>query len=69
MAKKTKKQIEIDNKIDAAFNLSCSGIQIDILDIIKVFDVGRQALASGKATDVESLKPIIREFVETIRRN
>ena len=54
----------IDALIDRAYTETCAGIQIDIMDIGKVFDAGRKALAEGR-----DLKVAVREFVETIRHN
>jgi hypothetical protein len=64
----TKKQKNaIDNKIEQVYYASCRGVQIDIMDIEKVFAVGYKALAEG--ADDETLKAKIVAFVETIRFN
>lgn len=57
----------IDKRIDTIYNTNCSGIQISIMDIGKVFEVGRMAAATG-AND-EQLTKVITEFVNTIRLN
>ena len=53
-----------DELVEAAYYRTCSGIQINIMDISKVFAVGRQALERG-----EDLDSSIRAYVETIRQN
>jgi hypothetical protein len=64
----TKKQKNaLDKKIEQIYYASCRGVQINIMDIEKVFDVGYKALAEG-AND-ETLKAKIVAFVETIRFN
>jgi len=57
-----REQKRIDALIDNAYTETCAGIQIDIMDICKVFAEGRKALAEGR-----DLKTAIRAFVETIR--
>lgn len=62
---KTPKQI--DTLIDTIFTVQCNGIQINIMDITKVFKVGHAAWAvAGNPTDVD--KAIV-DFVQTIRKN
>jgi hypothetical protein len=48
--------------IDKVYNENCANIQINVMDIGKIFKVGHAALAAGK-----DLKTAIVEFVETIR--
>lgn len=70
MARQTKAQKAeklIDHRIERAYYKTCSGVQIDIMDIGKVFDEGRKALAmSNSEADLERA---IVEFVATIRKN
>ena len=63
--KLTKKQI--DRKVEQAYYATCSGIQINILDIPRVFAVGRECIRDG--VDDETLRATIRRFVESIRKN
>lgn len=56
-----------DRRIEAAFREHCSGVQIPVLKIGQVFEVGRRVLAR-EATD-ELLGRKIAAFVETIREN
>ena len=57
-----------DKRIDAAYRTTCSGIQIDIMDIGKVFEHGRRLITMDHVND-EQLRFGIREYVETIRQN
>lgn len=65
MSKKRNKQIE--RRIEVAYGKSCSGIQIDILDIPKVFAVGERLIESG--ADDDELAKRLRDFVDLIRFN
>jgi hypothetical protein len=50
--------------INKTYTENCCGIQIDIMDISKVFAAGHAALKEGR-----DLKTAIVAFVETIRKN
>lgn len=65
--RQSKAEKQIDRRINAAYYATCTGIQIDIMDIGKVFDRGRELIAGG--ADDNALADGIRAFVETIRRN
>lgn len=56
-----------DKRISAAYYSGCDRVQINMMDIPKVFNVGHQLIAGG-ADDV-ALKAGIMAFVETIRKN
>lgn len=64
--KQSKLDRQMDDQIKKAYAQSCSNISIDIMDIGRVFEIGRQALKNG-ATN-EELAIVLREFVETIRK-
>ncbi len=53
-----------DKQIEQVYYANCSGIQINMMDIPRVFDVGRRAIASGV-----DLKQAIVAFVDSIRKN
>ena len=57
----------MDKKVEQAYYKTCSGIQINILDISKVFAHGRKLIADG--ADDDALESGVRAFVETIRKN
>lgn len=56
-----------DKRIDALYRARCSGIQIDMMDISKIFDHGYKVIATG--ADDQALGDAIAAFVETIRKN
>lgn len=67
MAKQSKADKAIDDQINKAYLMSCEGVQVSMMDIPKVFDVGRKSIAEGKS--FTQLKEDIRAFVDTIRKN
>jgi hypothetical protein len=62
--KKSKQDKLIDNEIDLIYRQNCSNIQVSIMDIGKIFEVGRKAKLEGR-----DMKQAIVDFVETIRKN
>lgn len=62
--RQTKVDKQIDARIAAIYTRNCSGIQINILDISKIYRVGREAILSGQDPE-----PAIVAFVQTIRQN
>jgi hypothetical protein len=60
-------QEAIDRRVERAFYTSCSGIQLDIMDIQKVFQIGRNAVLDQ--LDDAELANVIRRYVDTIRKN
>jgi hypothetical protein len=57
-----------DNRIERAYQSSCAGVQINIMDIDKVFQHGQRQIDMHGLDDAELAKSI-REYVETIRQN
>jgi len=67
MTKRTAAEKKADKRIEAAYRRRCSGIEIDIMDIGRVFKAGHAAIAAG--ADEPGLEHAVRAFVETIRKN
>ena len=57
-----------ENRIERAYYSSCAGIQINVMDIRKVFEHGQRQI-DMHGLDDEALAKSIREYVETIRQN
>lgn len=57
-----------DQRIERAYYATCRGIQVDIMDISKIFDHGRKLIEESNVDDA-ALARGIREYVETIRKN
>jgi hypothetical protein len=64
--RKTKAQKAADTRIDRAYNATCKGMQISVLDIPKVFTFGHQRIAAGD--NDEQLGTAIRAYVEQIAK-
>ena len=56
-----------DRRVDKAYRATCAGIAVNILDIGKIFELGRLKVAQGE-TNAE-LAASIRAYVETIRQD
>lgn len=67
MARQSKADKAIENSINKAYIMSCENIQVNMMDIPKIFAIGRKSIAEGKSFG--QLKEDIRAFVETIRVN
>jgi hypothetical protein len=66
-ARAKKRELEkLNARIERVYGPACSGIPIDIMDIPKVFDVGRKAIAEGADNIV--LAAVLRAFVQSIRK-
>ena len=65
--RKSKEEKNTDARVERLYGASCSGVQIPMMSIGKVFQVGRTAIAQG-GTD-EAVTAAIVAFVETIRCN
>ncbi len=62
-----KKEAKADKIVEKAYYATCTGIQIDIMDIGKVFAFGRTKIEAGE--DFPALCASVRAYVETIRKN
>lgn len=61
-----KEQAAIDRRIDVAYRNKCCGIAIDLMDIPKIFKVGRELIAAG--ADDAALAEGIHTFVKSISK-
>lgn len=62
-------QKKIDKRIERLYYARCSGIQIGIMDIGKVFKAGYDAIAANENITDVALGDTIAAYVETIRHN
>jgi cystathionine beta-lyase/cystathionine gamma-synthase len=67
MKKQSKADKLIDKQIDLAYRETCSNIEVNIMDIPRIFEECRKAILAGSTND--ELKIVVREFVESIRKN
>ena len=66
ISKKAQEKINKD-RVVKAFNATCNGIQVNVMDLSRISNVGEKAIMEG--VDDVVLGQRIREFVETIRGN
>jgi hypothetical protein len=64
-----RKEPKNDQRIERAYYARCGGIQIDIMDIGKVFKVGQGFLTTYPNATDDQLADRIAAYVETIRKN
>lgn len=62
-------QKKADDRINTIYCKRCSGVQIGVMDIGKVFAAGRKAIEENPDITDEALGDKVAEFVETIRLN
>jgi hypothetical protein len=67
MARATKEEKALDVRIERLYSQSCSGVQIPMMAIPKVFNAGRAAAIAGG--DDEAIKAAIVAIVESVRVN
>lgn len=60
-----KRKDTTDTLIERAYYAGCAGVQINMMDIPRIFRHGRDLLANGVTGD--ALRDQLRAFVETIR--
>jgi hypothetical protein len=58
-----------DKWIERLYYKHCSGVQIDIMDIGKVFKAGTAAIAANPQITEDQLAKVIVDYVNTIRKN
>lgn len=64
MAKQTKTEKALDKEINDLYVKNCANIQINIMDIPRVFAEARKARSEGR-----DMKEAIVSFVQSIRKN
>lgn len=67
MATLTRAEKAADRRIDKVYRENCANIQVDMMDIPRIFGVGREAIKSG--VDDDGLKTLIVAFVQSVRKN
>jgi hypothetical protein len=67
MPRQTKEEKALDARITRIYGQSCSGVQIPLMAIPKVFAAGKAAAAAGG--DDSAVEAAIVAFVATIRVN
>lgn len=64
MARQSKAEKELDREINKLYNENCSNIQVNIMDIPKIFAHAKRARAEGR-----DMREEIISFVNSIRKN
>jgi hypothetical protein len=64
MTKQSKADKALDREIDKLYRENCSGIQVSIMDIPRIFAEAKKARAEGR-----DMNDAIVSFVNTIRKN
>jgi hypothetical protein len=67
MKRKSKAEKVAEARVDRAYRATCCGIQVNIMDIPKIFAFGRIKVDAGE--DDAQLAASVRAYVETIRQN
>ena len=67
MARRKKMKDPTELRVEQAYYRTCSGVQVNILDIPKIFAEGRRIVEAG--ADDALLGTKLRAFVDTIRCN
>ena len=58
-----------DQMIDQIYRNNCAGVQVNIMDIDKVFKAGRAAISANPKITGHELTKVVVDFVQTIRKN
>jgi len=61
MARQTKQEKEIDKRIESTYYKYGSGVQVGIMDIPKIFQMGREAITNGEDLD-KAIQDAIAKF-------
>jgi hypothetical protein len=59
----------IEKRVERLYYKSCSGVQVNVLDIGSIFDTGFAAVINQPEISDADLTKVIVDFVEKIRRN
>ena len=64
MARQSKQDKLIDAEINKIYCQTFSGVQVDIMELPKIFQIGKKAYLAG-----EDIKQAMIEYVNSIRKN
>lgn len=66
----TKRQLKLaEKRVEQAYYKGCSGVEINIMDIGKVFKAGVAAIEADPTISDAALRDSVVAFVETIRQS